>query len=78
MLARDKTLPSVPPGRYTVRVSGFAGDTAVLGQQAIDVNGVDTQVDLVLRPLPSVSGIVQFIERYEYKGSGASRLVLAS
>ena len=76
-VGKGQALPSVPPGHYTARVSGFVGDTAVLGQQTIDVNGVDTQVDLVLRPLPSVSGIVQF-KSTNTQGSAASRLVLAS
>ena len=53
-------LTGVPPGSYTVRVSGSSGNVSMAGRQAVDVNGADVAVEVEVRPFAAVSGRVQF------------------
>ncbi len=52
------TLDGVPPGRYKVTIRGAAGSTSLMATAAIDVNGANVSVDLALKPLPKIQGIL--------------------
>lgn len=56
----EQILPSVPPGHYTVRVSGSGGNTSMAGRQELDVSGPEAAVEVKVRPFSTVSGRVQF------------------
>jgi hypothetical protein len=56
----QQVLTGVPPGSYTVRISGSSGNTSMAGRQHIEVNGADVSADVELRPFAAVSGRVQF------------------
>lgn len=53
------TFDAIPPGRYLVRITGSKGASDFSGRQIIDVNGLNLDVDIQVRPLPTVSGTVQ-------------------
>lgn len=55
-----QVLTGVPPGSYTVRVSGSSGNVSMAGRQPVDVNGADVSAEVEVRPFASVSGRVQF------------------
>jgi hypothetical protein len=53
-------LTGVPPGSYTVRVSGSSGNVSMAGRQPVEVNGADVSVEVEVHPFAAVSGRVQF------------------
>jgi hypothetical protein len=53
------TFEGVPPGRYIVRITGSVGTSGYSGRQTIDVNGLDLDVSVEVRPAPTISGKVQ-------------------
>ncbi len=51
---------AIPPGRYILRINPGAGGPQLECDQTIDVNGTTLTVRPALRPMPQVSGSIQF------------------
>ncbi len=56
---QSQRIPGVPPGRYTVRLTG-TGDAPFTARETIEIGSSDVVVDLKMRPPPSVTGKVAF------------------
>ena len=67
--ASQQVMAGVPPGKYTVRVSGSSANTSMAGHQEIDVNGTDTTVEVSVKPFATFSGRVQFPDMARPTGS---------
>lgn len=58
-IGQSQSIPGVPPGRYTVRLTG-TGDPPFTARKTIEVGSSDVVVDLTMQSPTSVSGKVTF------------------
>ncbi len=57
-----QTISSVPPGHYVVLANGTSGGAYLGGRTAVDVNGLDASVDVLLQPISTLTGTLQFAD----------------
>jgi hypothetical protein len=57
---QTQTLKGVPPGHYTVTLTGSVRGSFVEASAPVDINGVDIAADLATKPMPKIGGTIQF------------------
>ena len=72
----EQKFSGVPPGRYTVEITGRSGTIDVAGRASVDVNGNDVTVEIAVRPEASVTGTVTLKDpAAKFKGTPVAALV---
>lgn len=62
MRAGDLVIPAVPPGRYAVRITAQADGHDLAAWQIVEVGSSDVDVQLAMKPAPSIVGTVEFTD----------------